>query len=74
MGSHLLVDSKNYLISVKVFTGQGDGTLIYIDAAGHIHVVGPEPGIMREQITEAIKQIELGVDQFAAATAGIKAA
>ena len=74
MGNNLLIDSKKYSISVTVITGQGDGTLIYRDASGHIHVVGPEPGIMREKIAAAIKQIELGVNEFAEATAGITAA
>lgn len=75
MGSLLLVNSKKYSISVKVLTGQGDGTLIYIDAQGHIHIVGPDPAPgLRERITAAVKQIEAGVEQFASATAGIKAA
>ncbi len=74
MGSALLINSKKYAISVKVLAGQGDGTLIYIDASGHIHIIGPDPGPLREKITAAIKQIEVGVEQFAAATGGIKAA
>jgi hypothetical protein len=74
MGSALAINNKKYAISVQVLAGEGDGTLIYRDANGKIHVVGPDPGPQLERITAAVKNIEAGVVEFQAATAGIKAA
>jgi hypothetical protein len=71
----LLINSKKYEISVRVLAGEGDGTLIYIDNQGHIHVVGGggDPRIDREKVQAAAKQIEAGAVAFAAATAGFRA-
>jgi hypothetical protein len=73
MASSLLINSKKYAISVTVFAGEGDGTLIYRDASGHFHHVGPDPGPLTEKINAAIKHIEAGVTEFQAVVAGIKA-
>ena len=58
MSRNFVIDSRKYSISVKVLTGQGDGDLIYIDASGHIHHVGPNPAPLRnDRILAAVKQI-----------------
>jgi hypothetical protein len=69
----LFINSKKYEISVRVLAGEGDGTLIYIDNQGHLHVVGGDPRIDREKIQAATKQIEAGTAAFAVATAGLRA-
>jgi hypothetical protein len=70
----LFINSKKYEISVRVLAGEGDGTLIYIDNHGHLHVVGGgDPQIDREKIQAATKQIEAGAAAFAVATAGLRA-
>lgn len=73
MSSSLLINSKKYAISVTVFAGEGDGPLIYRDASGHFHHIGPDPGPLTDKITAAIKQIEAGVGEFQAAIGQIKA-
>jgi len=73
MSRSLLINSKKYAISVTVFAGEGDGTLIYRDASGHFHHVGPDPGPLTEKLTAAIKHIEAGVGEFQAAIAEVKA-
>ena len=60
-------------ISVTVLAGEGDGTLIYRDANGVIHHIGPDPGPLTDKINTAIKQIEVGVGEFQAAIGQIKA-
>ena len=65
MPHHLVIDSSKYAIYVKVLAGQGDGTLIWVDAQGHIHV-GPDPRpIVNVQLQAAVKQIETGIAAFA---------
>jgi hypothetical protein len=62
MPNALVLENKQYSIYVKVLAGQGDGTLIYIDARGHIHVVGPgDPPFSKEKLTAAATQINSGV-------------
>jgi hypothetical protein len=57
-----VIDSRKYSISVKVLSGEGDGTLIYVDHLGHIHIVGPgDPGPLRDRLATGVKQIEAGV-------------
>ncbi len=50
----------------RVIVGQADGTLIYFDPAGHIHVVhgtGPGPGPeLVTQAKSAVLQITQGVE------------
>jgi hypothetical protein len=72
MRNTLLINSKEYAISVTVYAGEGDGTLIYRDASGHFHHIGPDPGPLQEKITAAIKNIEAGVHQFQASIGQIK--
>jgi hypothetical protein len=69
----LFINSKKYEISVRVLAGEGDGTLIYIDNRGHLHVVGGDPQIDREKVLAATKQIEAGAAAFGVATAGLRA-
>jgi hypothetical protein len=58
----LVIERKEYSLYVKVLAGQGDGTLIYIDARGHIHVVGPgDPALSKEKLGAAAAQIHSGV-------------
>jgi hypothetical protein len=73
MGSSLIVKAKQYEIYVTIIAGEGDGDLIYRDANGRIHHIGPDPGPLTEKINASIKNIEAGVAQFAAAAQGIKA-
>jgi hypothetical protein len=73
MRSSLLINSKEYAISVTVYAGEGDGTLIYRDASGQFHHIGPDPGPLTEKLTAAIKNIEAGVHQFQASVGQIKA-
>jgi hypothetical protein len=62
MPTALVIDSHRYAIYVRVLAGEGDGPLIYVDAHGHIHVVGGgDPGPLRERLTAGVKQIEAGV-------------
>ncbi len=52
-----------------VIVGQADGTLVYFDASGHIHVVhgtGPQAKDVLEQAGRAISQIMQGVEAMAA--------
>jgi hypothetical protein len=72
MRNTLLINSKQYAISVTVYAGEGDGTLIYRDASGHFHHIGPDPGPLTGKITAAIKQIEAGVAEFEASISQIK--
>jgi hypothetical protein len=74
MPNTLLIDSSKYSIYVRVLAGEGDGTLVTIDARGHIHVGGGDPGPLRDKLQAAAKQIEAGVGAFGAAMAGQKAA
>jgi hypothetical protein len=70
----LLINSKKFEISVRVLQGEGDGTLVYIDANGVLHVVGGgDPRIDREKVTAAVKQIEAGASAFQAASGGLRA-
>jgi hypothetical protein len=71
----LLINSKKFEISVRVLQGEGDGTLIYIDANDVLHVVpdGGDPRIDRAKLTAAVKQIEAGAIAFQAASQGVKA-
>jgi hypothetical protein len=69
----LLINSKKYEISVRVLAGEGDGTLIYLDNHGVVHVVGGgDPLIDREKVLAATKQIEAGAAAFATATEGLR--
>ena len=62
MPNSLVIESKRFSIYVKVLAGEGDGTLIYIDARGHIHIVGPgDPALSKERLTAAAAQIQEGV-------------
>ncbi len=62
MPKSFVIESKEFSIYVKVLAGEGDGTLIYIDARGHIHVVGPgDPAFSKERLTAAAAQIHSGV-------------
>ena len=49
----LLIDTSKYAIYVKVLAGQGDGPLVTIDANGHIHVGGGDPGPLRDKLQAA---------------------
>jgi hypothetical protein len=71
----LLINNKQFEISVRVLQGEGDGTLIYLDSHNVLHVVpdSGDPHIDREKVTAAIKQIEVGAKAFAAASAGVRA-
>ncbi len=69
MPNSLIIDSHKYAIYVKVLAGEGDGPLIYVDARGHIHVVGGDPGPLKERLTAGIKQIEAGVGAIQEAVA-----
>ena len=62
MPHSLVFESKEFSIYVKVLAGQGDGTLIYMDSHGHIHVVGPgDPALSKEKLAVAAAQIHSGV-------------
>jgi hypothetical protein len=71
----LLINTKQYEISVRVVQGQGDGTLMYFDPNGVFHVIpdGGDPRIDRAKLNAAVKQIEAGAAAFHAATQGVKA-
>jgi hypothetical protein len=71
----LFINTKQYEISVRVIQGQGDGTLIYWDPNGVLHVIpdGGDPRIDRARLTAAVKQIEAGAAAFHAASQGVKA-
>lgn len=61
---NVLIDSRKYAIYVRVLAGEGDGTLIYVDARGHIHVVngGGDPVVLKERLAAGLKQVEAGVN------------
>ena len=53
----------------RIIAGQADGTLIYIDASGHIHIVhgtgpGPGPGETTAAVKRAMSQIVQGVGEL----------
>jgi hypothetical protein len=74
MSRSLLINSSKYAISVTVLAGEGDGTLIYRTASGHIVHVGPDPDpAVLKEIGVAIKNIEAGVAQYQAAIGQVKA-
>ena len=73
MPNTLVIDASKYAIYVKVLAGQGDGTLVTIDAHGHIHVGGGDPGPLRDKLQSAVRQIEAGVESFNVAMVGHKA-
>jgi hypothetical protein len=67
------------LFKSRVIVGQADGTLIYFDAAGHLHVVhgtgpGPGPGDLAAQTTRAVAQVLEGVGTLVRLGAGAEAA
>jgi hypothetical protein len=68
----LYISDKKFTLSVTIIAGAGDGTLIYRDASGHIHVV-PDPRPLDSAVTKAIKSIEAGIAEFQAATAKLNA-
>ena len=70
MPTSLVVDSRKYSIYVRILAGEGDGPLIYVDAQGHIHVGGGDPGPLKERLQAAVKQIEAGVGALQHATSG----
>lgn len=74
MPNTLLIDTSKYAIYVRVLAGQGDGPLVTIDANGHIHVGGGDPGPLRDKLQAAAKQIEAGVAAFGTAMADQKRA
>jgi hypothetical protein len=52
------------LFHSRVIAGQADGTLIYFDSSGHIHVVhgtGPQAAQVEAEIKGAISQISQGI-------------
>ena len=52
----------------RVIAGQADGTLIYFDSSGHIHVVhgtGPQAVELQPQVKNAVSQIAQGVTALA---------
>jgi hypothetical protein len=73
MRSSLLINTKQYSISVTVYAGEGDGPLIYRDASGHFHHIGPDPGPLTDKLKAAIKNIEAGVTEFQASVGQVKA-
>jgi hypothetical protein len=75
MAGSLVLNLEKYSIFVRVLAGEGDGTLIYVDARGHIHVVGGggDPLQQREKLQAAVKQIEAGVTAFHTAAGEIRA-
>lgn len=50
----LVLNTKRYEAYVKVIAGEADGILIYIDAKGKIHIVGPDPGPEFRQEAHAV--------------------
>ena len=66
---NFVIDARKYSIYVRVLGGEGDGPLIYMDASGHIHVVGGGPGPLKEKFAEGLKQIEAGVGAIQQAAA-----
>jgi hypothetical protein len=77
MGSSVLLRSKDFEAYVTVLAGEGDGTLITIDARGHIHVIpDPRPGIdeaLADELHAAATEIAGGARAFAAAIGRISA-
>jgi hypothetical protein len=60
----------------RVIVGQADGTLIYFDAAGHLHVVhgtGPGPVDVAAQTTRAVAQVLEGIATLVRLGAGAEA-
>ena len=74
MSGSFVMESRTFSIYVKVLQGEGDGTLVYIDPQGHIHVGGGDPGPLRQQIAAAAKQLEAGVGALAHVFEGRRAA
>lgn len=73
MPNTLVINSSKYAIYVRVLAGQGDGTLVTVDAQGHIHIGPNDPGPLATKLQASIKQIEAGVEAFNTAMAGHKA-
>ena len=67
----LVIDSRKYSIYVRVLEGEADGPLVYIDARGHIHVGGGDPGPLKERLQTAVGQIEAGVAAFQTAVRSV---
>lgn len=72
MSNTLLINTSKYAIYVRVLAGEGDGPLVTIDANGHIHVGGGDPGVLRDKLQAAAKQIDAGITAFGTAMAGQK--
>jgi hypothetical protein len=77
---NLLLLGKQYEAYVTVIAGDGGGPLVYIDHAGHIHVVptGPDSRRVSEELAPQLKELEKALDGVAAkleqfATAGASA-
>jgi hypothetical protein len=69
----LLHIPEEHGLHVRVLVGEGDGPLIYIDNAGHIHV-DPHPGdpILRTAVSNVLEGIQT-ISRFANQT-GARAA
>jgi len=53
----------------QIIAGQADGTLIYIDPAGHFHVVhgtGPQAAEIETEVKKAMSKIAEGIEALAA--------
>jgi hypothetical protein len=70
MPSRFILSGKQYEAYVTILAGEGDGPLIWIDHAGHIHV-DPEPGPGIERIEgelrEAASELKSAVRRIEAA-------
>lgn len=59
------------LFHSRIIAGQADGTLIFIDSNGHIHIVhgtGPGPGENVAAVKRAVSQILQGASELMALT------
>ncbi len=79
MANSLVFNTRQYAAYVTFLVGQGDGTMIWRDAQGHIHIA-PDPrpdSRLAEQLAPAFKQIEAGLNAaqaVVAASAGVAVA
>ena len=58
----------------KILLGLADGTLVYIDPSGHIHVVhgtGPQAAQVAATVKKAVSQIVEGVGTLATVAQGL---
>jgi hypothetical protein len=73
MPSRFLLSTKEYEAYVTILAGEGDGPLIWIDHAGHVHI-DPEPGPGIElggelraaaaEFSSAVRKVEVAARQI----------